>query len=566
MKLATLTPFAIYVSLYYISGLEKSKPFNPRILAAPATNNLTPCRTSRFFPVKKDQMISYTHTYALVGLESYLVTIEVDIQNGLPLTNIVGLPDNVIKESRERVRSAIRNSGYKYPAKRVTINLSPAHTKKEGAAFDLAIALGILAASEQIDERHIADYAFMGELSLDGSLKAVKGCLPIALGINHDKFSGLIVPMDNSSEASLYAKTRTFACNTLEHVIELLNSPNNFSPVKSTQPLSPTSKTPDTLDFADVKGQAHAKRGLEVAAAGGHNALMIGPPGSGKSMLAKRFPGILPEMNADEKFETTKIYSIMGLLKANEIFISSRPFRHPHHTTSATALVGGGSHPKPGEITLSHNGILFLDELPEFSRHVLESLRQPLEDQSVTIARAHQTLTFPSKFILICAMNPCPCGHYTNPAKACHCSPNQIQKYLSKISAPLLDRIDIHLDVPTLPIDDLMTHQTSESTASIRQRTNLARQRQSHRFKNNKNHTNASMDHKQIKQFCPLEADCQELLASAVEQLNLSARAHDKILKISRTIADLDDSQDILGHHLAEAIQYRSLDRNWWGT
>ncbi len=511
-------------------------------------------------------MLAQSFSYALIGLDSYVVTIEIDIQNGLPLTHIVGLPDNVIKESKERVRSAIRNSGYKYPVKRVTINLSPARTKKEGAAFDLAIALGILAASEQIPMDNLDAYAWLGELSLDGTVKPVNGCLPIALTVDVDRFRGLVVPADNRHEVALCQNTTSYAVDCLNQAVELLSaerSIDSIRPVTSERLKSPPIQQPD---FADVKGQSHAKRGLEIAAAGGHNVLMIGPPGSGKSMLAQRFPGILPPMNFDEMLETTKIHSIMGFLKHSQQIINHPPFRQPHHTTSAVALVGGGSNPRPGEITLSHNGVLFMDELPEFNRRALESLRQPLENQQVTIARASQTLTFPSKFILLCAMNPCPCGHYSNPHKVCHCSPQQIQKYLSKISGPLMDRIDIHLEVPSLSLKDMTNMNPGESSHTIRVRTMAARAVQSERFNDSFPRTNAHMWTAQIRSFCRLDDDGQKLLNTAIDHLNISARAHDKILKLARTIADLAESDQIKSEHIAEAIQYRSLDRDGWGN
>jgi magnesium chelatase family protein len=506
-------------------------------------------------------MLAKTMSYGICGLDAYPVTIEVDVSRGLPSTTIVGLPDNAIKESKERVRSAIRNSGYDYVYERITINLSPADTKKEGPAYDLAIALGLLAATEQIDASRLKRYVFLGELSLDGKLRAVDGILTVALSLPDD-IDGFIVPFENASEAALAPSLRVFPFKTLTEVIYFLSNSNEFAPYKSETNLSEP-KNIYEIDFNEVKGQTHIKRGLEIAAAGGHNCLMIGPPGSGKSMLAKRLPTILPDMTFSEMLETTKIHSAVGLLKGRQTIISDRPFRSPHHTTSAVAIVGGGSNPKPGEITISHNGILFLDELPEFNRDVLESLRQPLEDQSVTIARASRSLKFPSKFMLIAAMNPCPCGWYATATRSCECSSFQIEKYLHKISGPLLDRIDIHLHVPALPSSDLFAKFSAEDSKTIKARTNKARDIQRERFTKLATQTNAQMNHRQIKQYCHLSDECKSLLKSAVEDFALSARAYDKVLKVARTIADLDGLKDISSQHLAEAIQYRSLDRNF---
>ncbi|MGE0268788.1 MAG: YifB family Mg chelatase-like AAA ATPase [Candidatus Omnitrophota bacterium] len=509
-------------------------------------------------------MLSYAFSYTILGLEAFLVSIEIDIHSGLPLTNIVGLPDNVIKESKERIRSAIKNSGYKYPPQRVTINLSPAHLKKEGSSFELAIALGILSASGQIPSDSLNEFALLGELSLDGTIKPVKGGLPVALGLDRQKFKGLILPQENAGEAALCTETKIFPVHTLIDVVGLLNDPNSIKPWKNEPLITMPASAKNPFDFCEVKGQSHAKRGLEIAAAGNHNVLMIGPPGCGKSMLAKRFPTILPEMNQKEAFETTKIYSVMGLLKIGEACMINRPFRTVHHTTSAVALVGGGTIPRPGEISLCHNGVLFLDELPEFSRHVLETLRQPLEDQHITIARVNQTLQFPAKFILISAMNPCMCGHLGSSRIPCRCSSTQIQKYRSRISGPLLDRIDLHIDVPAVNHSELNNPATSEKSEQIKERVLKARTIQAQRLPDEQNSVfNGQMNHRQIRQFCVLEKEETELLRQAMIQLNLSARAYDKILKISRTIADLDGSERIKLEHLAEAIQYRSLDRNF---
>ncbi len=510
-------------------------------------------------------MLSIGLSSAVLGIEAYAVKVEVDISSGLPHFSTVGLPDTAIKESKSRVLAAIKNSGYEFSMKKITVNLAPAAIKKEGAAFDLPIALGILAASGQLSQDRLQKYIVLGELSLDGSVRKVKGILPIALAAREADVEGLIVPERNRKEASVVEGLKVFPVRNLKETVDFLNGSNELSSFSINLEEEFEDRRNYEIDFGDVKGQEYAKRALEVAASGGHNILLIGPPGSGKTMLAKRLPSILPAITLDEALETTKIHSVIGLISSGSAIVGTRPFRSPHHTISDVALIGGGSFPRPGEVSLAHNGVLFLDELPEFHRNVLEVLRQPIEDGMVTIARVSTSLTYPAKFMLAAAMNPCPCGFCGDSQRECTCTPFQIQKYRAKISGPLLDRIDMHIEVPAVKYQELTLDTEGESSSTIRTRVQKARNIQKERFKKYKSiYCNSHMEAKYIRKYCILEKEAQKLLKDAIERLGLSARAYDRVLKVSRTIADLETKEDIASHHIAEAIQYRSLDRNLW--